>query len=41
LTGAMALDQAGWFDRAKIEIIATDASPVAIEKARAGLYRER
>jgi chemotaxis protein methyltransferase CheR len=41
LTIAMALDEAGWFDRLPIEIRATDASRSAIEKARAGLYRER
>jgi len=41
LTIAMALNEAGWFDRAAIEIYASDASSVAIEKARRGVYRER
>lgn len=41
LTIAMALDEAGWFDRAAIEIHASDASSSAVEKARRGLYRER
>lgn len=41
LTIAMALQEQGWFDRVSIEINATDASTVEIEKARAGIYRER
>ncbi|GIV95490.1 MAG: chemotaxis protein methyltransferase [Herpetosiphonaceae bacterium] len=41
LTIAMALNEAGWFDRTAIEINASDASPRAIAKARQGLYRER
>lgn len=41
LTIAMALNEAGWFDRAAIEIYASDASSSAIEKARRGVYRER
>ena len=41
LTIAMALEEAGWFRRVPIEIHASDASTSAIEKARAGLYRER
>lgn len=41
LTIAMALDDAGWFGRAPIEIYASDASPAAIAKARKGIYRER
>ena len=41
LTIAMALNEAGWFERAPIEIYATDASPSAIEKARRGVYRGR
>jgi len=40
LTIAMALDEAGWFDRARIEICASDASPRAIETAKKGVYRE-
>ena len=38
---AMALNEKGWFDRAPIEIHATDASTYAIERARRGVYRER
>lgn len=41
LTIAMALNEAGWFDRIPIEITGTDGSPVAIERARRGLFRER
>jgi chemotaxis protein methyltransferase CheR len=41
LSIAMALDEAGWFDRAPVEISGTDASAAAIERARRGLYRER
>ena len=41
LTIAMALNEKGWFDRASIEIYASDASTTAIEKARRGVYRER
>ncbi|MBX9679996.1 MAG: protein-glutamate O-methyltransferase CheR [Gemmataceae bacterium] len=41
LTLAIALEEAGWFRRASIEIAATDMSAVAIEKARRGVYRER
>jgi chemotaxis protein methyltransferase CheR len=41
LTIAMAINEAGWFDRARIEINASDASPTAIAKARAGQYRSR
>ena len=41
LTIAMALHEAGWFQRASIEIMASDASSAAIEKARKGVYRER
>ncbi|HKP86749.1 MAG TPA: CheR family methyltransferase, partial [Blastocatellia bacterium] len=40
-TIAMALNEEGWFDRAHIEIYASDASRAAIEKARRGVYRER
>lgn len=40
-TIAMALEEAGWFDRAPIEIVASDASVNALEKARRGVYRER
>jgi len=41
LTIAMALNEAGWFERASIEIIASDASSTAIERAMNGVYRER
>ncbi len=41
LSIAMALNEAGWFDRAPIEIYASDASRLALEKAREGRYRER
>ena len=41
LTIAMALNEAGWFERASIEIFASDASSKAIERAQAGVYRER
>ncbi|HKQ37535.1 MAG TPA: protein-glutamate O-methyltransferase CheR, partial [Verrucomicrobiae bacterium] len=40
-TIAMALEEAGWFDRAPIEIMGSDASVNALEKARRGVYRER
>jgi chemotaxis protein methyltransferase CheR len=38
---AMALNENGWFDRAPIEIHATDASACAIDRARRGVYRDR
>ncbi len=41
LSIAMALNEAKWFDRAAIEIYASDASVAAIERARRGSYRER
>jgi chemotaxis protein methyltransferase CheR len=41
LTIAMALNEAGWFDRIPIEIHGSDGSPAAIAKARAGRYRQR
>src|SRR5512145_697690 len=34
LTIAMALHEAGWFERARIDIFASDASPAAIATAR-------
>ncbi len=37
----MALEEAGWFGRADIEIHGSDGSPAAIAKARAGRYRPR
>ena len=41
LSIAMALAEAGWFDRAEVEIWGSDASPAALEKAQLGVYRER
>ena len=41
LTIAIALNEAGWFERAQIEIVASDASSKAIERAVQGVYRER
>ncbi len=41
LSIAMALNEAGWLARAPIEIYASDASPAAIARARAGIYRDR
>ena len=40
-TIAMALEEAGWFRRGQIEIVASDASVTALEKARRGVFRER
>jgi chemotaxis protein methyltransferase CheR len=41
LSIAIALDEAGWLDRAPIEIVASDASSALIERAQRGLYGER
>jgi chemotaxis protein methyltransferase CheR len=41
LTVAMLLSEAGWFDRAPIELVASDASPSAIARARQGRYSGR
>lgn len=41
LTLAIALNEAGWFERASIEILASDASSKAIARASQGVYRER
>jgi len=41
LTIAMALAEAGWFQRADIEIHASDGSAAALAKAHAGRYRAR
>ena len=41
LTLAIALNEDGWFDRASIEILASDASSKAIERAVKGVYRGR
>jgi chemotaxis protein methyltransferase CheR len=41
LTIAMALEEAGWFRKVDAEVWASDVSPAALAKARAGVYRER
>ncbi|GAB4411802.1 MAG: protein-glutamate O-methyltransferase CheR [Anaerolineae bacterium] len=41
LTLAMLLNEAGWFERAAIEIVGSDVSPRALTIARQGVYRER
>jgi len=41
LTIAIALNEAGWFERASIEIWASDASSKAIDRATGGVYKER
>jgi chemotaxis protein methyltransferase CheR len=41
LTIAIALNEAGWFDRLPIEIVASDASQSALQKAQRGHYRQR
>jgi chemotaxis protein methyltransferase CheR len=41
LTIAMALEEAGWFERASFEIHGSDGSPAAIARAQAGRYRQR
>jgi chemotaxis protein methyltransferase CheR len=41
LTLAIALAEGGWFDRADIEILASDASQAAITKAQRGIYAGR
>lgn len=41
LTIAMVLNEAGWFGRADVEVWASDISPLALEKAARGVYRER
>ena len=41
LTIAMALEEAGWLERAPVRIWASDASPSAIARARLGRYRDR
>ncbi len=41
LTIAMLLSEAGWFERAPIELLASDASPGAIARARKGHYTHR
>ena len=40
LTIAMALSEAGWLDRIQIELYASDANFVVIEKAKQGVYNE-
>jgi len=41
LTLAMILNEAGWFERADIELHASDGSATAVAKAREGRYRGR
>jgi chemotaxis protein methyltransferase CheR len=41
LTVAMLLEEAGWFDRAPIELHASDVSAAALARARRGSFRER
>jgi chemotaxis protein methyltransferase CheR len=41
LTLAMLLEEAGWFERLRIELIASDASPDAIARAKQGRYGQR
>lgn len=41
LTIAIALNEAGWFERVPIEILASDASSKAIDRAVNGVYKER
>jgi len=41
LTIAMRLNEDGWFERANIEIFASDASTAALARAERGSYRER
>jgi len=41
LTIAMALNEAGWFEKMPIEIFASDASSNALARAEAGVYRDR
>jgi chemotaxis protein methyltransferase CheR len=41
LSIAIALNEAGWFDRVPIEIHASDGSAAAIRRAQAGRYRDR
>jgi len=41
LSISMMLKEAGWFERARIEIYASDASYAAIEKATKGVYSEQ
>ena len=41
LTLAMALNEAGWFGRADVELWASDVSPAALDRATRGVYRER
>lgn len=41
LSLAIALTEAGWSQRIPIEIVGSDMSPAALEKAERGIYRER
>ena len=41
LSIAMRLNEEGWFDRADIQISASDLSSTALDRARRGVYRDR
>lgn len=41
LSIAMALAEAGWLDRLRVQIVASDASPALVARARTGLFGER
>jgi chemotaxis protein methyltransferase CheR len=41
LTIAMALNEGGWFERTSIELLASDASSKAIDRAVRGVYKQR
>ena len=41
LTLAMLLEQGGWFERIPVELRAGDASRAGLDRAQAGVYRER
>ncbi len=41
LSIAIALAEAGWLTRAPIELVASDASPALVQRARRGVFRER
>jgi chemotaxis protein methyltransferase CheR len=41
LTLAMLLNEAGWFERLPIELLASDASPSAVARAKLGHYGQR
>ncbi|HEY3788179.1 MAG TPA: CheR family methyltransferase, partial [Urbifossiella sp.] len=41
LSIAIALQEAGWFDKIDVQIWASDVSEAALQKARGGIYRDR